>query len=641
MKKSVPYTNNKRRGRRPLSLLLLLLALWACCLAPTAQAAGRPTSFGLAEHGIMAHAQGWLYQYGGKGQVVNGVRVSDCAGLIYSYFSDIGVGGCMGGATSQVERNCVFSGTIRTEGIPNIHGLVLTMPDYNDPGSGIYGHIGIYIGDDTAVDNSDTTYNMRRLSVYAPGRDWNAWHLFDNGVQYPVSGWYAFDGKMVHYSNYEYDVNTTIDGIAINDEGFAVGPGGGYLPVDQSILSSSFTSASTVRGYLAGKYSGYDNTYELIYGGSGPDEENYNGIVTGAGVNLRAAASTASASVTVLHRGDLLTIHSSVEGDLVTSGGQSTSTWYSVTTASGKDGYICSLFATYRDNTPDARPQAPTFSVENGVTTIQCADEGVEIRFTTDGTEPTADSELYTGFLFETGCTYKAVAVKNGLVSDVSTATVLSSGKLFTDLAYGDWFTGWVDKAVTYHLFNGSDNYTFGPMDNIQRGQFVVVLANLSGADLSSYDGATGFTDVSPTAYYARAVQWAVENGFASGVGENAFRPTDPITREQMCVFIARFGQLQPQEGSMVFDDHSSISAWAQNAVYACRDAGFINGTGANSFNPMGTATRAEACVVTVKYYESLYANPIGPIQPAGAEEGQEAPAQDGEAALWGTEALY
>ena len=138
---------------KALGLLLALAVLVAAFtgLGLPAKAAGTPTSLGLGEHGIMAHTDGWLYQYGGKGETVNGVRVSDCAGLIYSYFKDLGnVTGIYGGASSQVKYNCVFSGDIdELDGIPRIHGLVLTMPNYD--GDTLYSHIGIYIGNNQMI----------------------------------------------------------------------------------------------------------------------------------------------------------------------------------------------------------------------------------------------------------------------------------------------------------------------------------------------------------------------------------------------------------------------------------------------------------------------------------------------------------
>ena len=99
------------------SLGLLLAALIAVLGLPLwslgAKAASVPTSLGLALQGITAHKEGWIYVYGGKGGMVNGVRATDCAGLLYSYYSDCGVSGCAGGATSQVRQNTIFSGSLQ------------------------------------------------------------------------------------------------------------------------------------------------------------------------------------------------------------------------------------------------------------------------------------------------------------------------------------------------------------------------------------------------------------------------------------------------------------------------------------------------------------------------------------------------
>lgn len=78
--------------------------------------------------------------------------------------------------------------------------------------------------------------------------------------------------------------------------------------------------------------------------------------------------------------------------------------------------------------------ETPVFTPESGATlnigdeiTISCATEGASIHYTTDGSEPTATSEPYTGaaILFTGGTfTVKAIAVKDGMAdSDVATAT--------------------------------------------------------------------------------------------------------------------------------------------------------------------------------------------------------------------------
>ncbi len=588
-------TKHQKIYRRLLCTLLALALTALCAAVPSARAYEFATSFGLAEHGIMAHADGWKYVYGGKGQTIGGTRVSDCAGLIYSYFSDMGLKDPAGNCSGHVNLS-KFHGSL-VECLPNIHGLLLTMPEYYAPQSGIYSHIGIYIGAGIATDNSDSTYNMRRLPVNAPGRKWNAWHLLDNGLLYPSTGWYEMDGKMTYYQDYEYVTDTWVDGLEINSEGYAVDGNGDYLPVDANLLSGDFVSASTVAEALSTRYSGVDNTEELIYGVKpDPDDPSFNGVITASGVNLRSQATTKSSVVTVLHKDDLIKITGEVEGMEITSDGKTTSTWYAVTTAYGQTGYLCSLFAKRRSVAGDL--EAPTITSDGLSVTLTVNDPDAYIYYTTDGAEPTEESIPYLGPVYMTGFTYKAIAVKDGVKSPVTTATVVSDGTIFTDFTYKDWFANYVDLVVRMGLFKGAGDGLFNPNNDLQRSQFVQVLANRAGVDLTAYSGQTGFTDVNPGAYYAPAVQWAKEQGIVSGSGDGKFNPEQKINRQEMCLLLYRAVGLPPKDSGDRFSDDGKIASWAKEAVYACRAVGFISGKGDNLFDPLGTATRAEACVV-------------------------------------------
>ena len=568
-------------------------------------AAETPTSLGLAAHGIKAHRDGWVYVYAGKGQTVGNTRGSDCAGLLYSYFSDVGaIGKCQGGATGQVTHNCVFSNDI-SEGIPNIHGLALTMPDYYDPGSGIYGHIGIYIGNNEATDNSDTQHNMRREPVVGSGRNWTAWHVFDNGMKYPTDGWYVLDGKMVHYTHYEYDADTVVDGYLLDSWGYAVNADGTPVPVDSSMLSTQYAAASQVAAYLRTKYSGKDSTYEEIYG-YGPSTQ-YDYYIIGDGVRLRKEPNTASGIVATLSKYTGVDVLEEVTGEKITADGRTTDKWYSVTTASGQSGYICSLYVErlYADPAPNTTPAAPVIQAADGYVVITTASAGADIYYTTDGSIPTEYSIPYTQPVYLTGYTYKAIAVSNGFRSPVTTATVLSNSSVFTDFVQSDWFFQAVDRAVSYGIFRGNGDGTLTPNGKITRAQFVVALANLAGADLSPYQNGTSFDDLNTLPEKMRpAVTWAYEMGYVSGFGNNTFRPNDSISREQMCLILTKYAELERDSSSAQFADDSKISSWAKDAVYACRDSGLISGMGDNLFSPQGTATRAQACVIMAKMYE-------------------------------------
>lgn len=606
------------KGRRLLCLLLAALLITAAMLPGlSVYAATTPTSLGFAEHGIKAHRDGWKYVSGAKGQKnSSGVRTSDCAGLVYAYFSDCGaIGDCKGGATSQVTSNCVFSNDI-SEGIPKIHGLALTMPDYYDPGTGIYGHIGIYIGNNEATDNSDTEYNMRRETVIGSGRNWNAWHIFDNGMRYPVNGWYALDGRMVYYVNYEYVTNTYVDGYQIGSDGYALKPDGtGALEVKSDMLSTQYASATEVANYLRTRYSGVDSTYELIYGSGDPGDDPaptvvYNGKVTASSVNLRAAASTKSNVVTVLSRGAEVDLWEEVTGEKITNAGKTSDKWYSVITPSGSIGYICSLFI---ERSGALSGAAPEITAENGYVTIGASPTS-NVFYTIDGTTPDMGSIPYTTPIFQTGYTYKAIAYNNGRTSPVSTATVLSDSSVFTDFKASDWFFSAVDKAVGFGIFHGKGNGIFDPNKEITRAEFVTALANLMGAGLDNYTANSPFTDVTNySSTMHRAILWAHAQGYVSGYSDNTFRPNEVIQREQMCVILAKAANLVKEEDSAVFADDARISSWAKDAVYACRDRGLISGVGNNRFDPRATASRAQACVVTGKLYELLQNTELPP----------------------------
>ena len=51
---------------------------------------------------------------------------------------------------------------------------------------------------------------------------------------------------------------------------------------------------------------------------------------------------------------------------------------------------------------------------------------------------------------------------------------------------------------------------------------------------------ANSFTDVDADAYYAAAVDWAVENGVTNGTSTTAFSPDEDCTRGQTMTFLYR-----------------------------------------------------------------------------------------------------
>jgi hypothetical protein len=135
------------------------------------------------------------------------------------------------------------------------------------------------------------------------------------------------------------------------------------------------------------------------------------------------------------------------------------------------------------------------------------------------------------------------------------------------------------------------------------RAMFVQALANLEEVDLAEYRNVTPtFNDVSRTAWYFSAVEWAVRQGIVQGIGNGNFAPNVNISREQMAVMIYNYANLREIElptGIVgTFNDEANISEWAVNPVRAIHSAGIIAGRTDGRVDPQGVATRAEATAI-------------------------------------------
>lgn len=183
----------------------------------------------------------------------------------------------------------------------------------------------------------------------------------------------------------------------------------------------------------------------------------------------------------------------------------------------------------------------------------------------------------------------------------------------FPDVSKDAWYYDAVYFCAQERFITGYKNGKFGPTDNIQRQDFVVILARIAEVNLnkSKYNPSSvisKFKDVNDSnAYYARALAWGVSEGIVKGYDNGRFGVGDPVTREQICVFIFRYLQ-STGEGLVVtssmrtalsnFKDGGRISSFAIDAVAWCKYKGVVNGTADGYFNPTKTALRCEVAQI-------------------------------------------
>ena len=203
-----------------------------------------------------------------------------------------------------------------------------------------------------------------------------------------------------------------------------------------------------------------------------------------------------------------------------------------------------------------------------------------------------------------TNCSYDATTGKVTFITNhFSEYAVGYNNVSFSDVS--GWYADSVNYLAARGILSGS-NGKFNPNSDITRAEFVTILANLAGADLSGYT-TSSFTDVATTKWFFGAIQWANKNGIAVGSG-GEFHPNARITRQDMAVMIDRYVEkvakvdLASTTKAVEFADKIEIADYAKTAVSIMQQAGIVAGKDNNQFDPTANATRAE----TAKMMASL-----------------------------------
>ncbi|OUQ82115.1 hypothetical protein B5E42_10390 [Flavonifractor sp. An10] len=170
----------------------------------------------------------------------------------------------------------------------------------------------------------------------------------------------------------------------------------------------------------------------------------------------------------------------------------------------------------------------------------------------------------------------------------------------FTDVSEGDWYHDAVAYCWENGIMDGTSGTAFAPNMILTRAMMAQVLYNLAGGTPAA---AAGFPDVSPTAWYADAVNWAAANGYVTGYDNGLFGPEDDLTREQMAAILYRYAGSPAPAGTLDgFADAASASAYAVDALRWAVGEGLLTGKDGGRLDPTGTASRAELAQILARF---------------------------------------
>lgn len=152
----------------------------------------------------------------------------------------------------------------------------------------------------------------------------------------------------------------------------------------------------------------------------------------------------------------------------------------------------------------------------------------------------------------------------------------------------------------------------FKPDNQVTRAELVKIVLAARGEDISTAAVNTGFSDVSPTEWYARYVSRAKQLGIVAGYTDGTFKPNTPVNRAEALKIIllgsSKVSQTDIDEAKIAegadadritagFADVSE-SEWFSSYLSFASKSGIISGKSAGRFAAGDNMTRAEVAKV-------------------------------------------
>jgi uncharacterized repeat protein (TIGR03803 family) len=188
-------------------------------------------------------------------------------------------------------------------------------------------------------------------------------------------------------------------------------------------------------------------------------------------------------------------------------------------------------------------------------------------------------------------------SIRNGFLAD------------FLDVPQGDIFHDFVEKVFRSGITAGCGGGNYCRNNSVTRAQMAVfLLKSEHGPNYAPPTCAGIFTDVECLPTPAFAVDWIEQlfnEGITGGCGTGIYCPNNPVTREQMAVFLlkTKFGSgYAPPACTAIFTDVPCPSQYA-NWIVELYNEGITGGCGVGLYCPTNPNTRGQMAVFLVKTF--------------------------------------
>jgi hypothetical protein len=157
-------------------------------------------------------------------------------------------------------------------------------------------------------------------------------------------------------------------------------------------------------------------------------------------------------------------------------------------------------------------------------------------------------------------------------------------------------------------LFSGDQFGNFMPNSNMKRSEFVAMLRNFDGADLTQYTS-TRFPDAQNN-WWTGPISWAERNGILGDYADVYFYPDDPISRADMAYMLYNFmnykGITLAKVRDLSFTDIGHLPVAKRNAIQTLAEGGVISGLGNGIYGPDSGSTRAMVASIMAMFIKTV-----------------------------------
>ncbi|WDQ34262.1 S-layer homology domain-containing protein [Paenibacillus marchantiae] len=157
----------------------------------------------------------------------------------------------------------------------------------------------------------------------------------------------------------------------------------------------------------------------------------------------------------------------------------------------------------------------------------------------------------------------------------------------------------WTDNTLKAHPYiQGYTDGSFRPERNVTRAEMATLITRILGT--STLEGSHEFTDVTSSHWADAAISAAAQSGYVQGYTDGSFKPDQAITRAEIAVLLQPLlTSDQMTTAPTAFTDVNEH--WAQQAVEQLSSAGVVTGYKDGTFRPSQPITRAEAVTMLNK----------------------------------------